>query len=223
MTDHLKKKDMENWFPMIPNYDLDIDEYLKLNKTNWTVDPSNAALLIYDMQNYWLRRFEDSSKIIGQVARVRTACKNAGIPIIFAGARKARNHAERGVALDVWGPGIGWSTDALPDDMEISAVLAPQEDEYMVIKRKFSAFVGSDLQDILNRLNRKQLIMCGIYAHHGCMITAIDAYMRNFQVFYTGDALADFTHDGHDMALRYISEVVGQIASVSQIEEWTKK
>jgi len=92
-----------------------------------------------------------------------------------------------------------------------------------VQKRKYSAFFETDLEALLRRTNRSQLIMTGNYANHGCMVTTVDAYMRNYKVFFMADALGATNGEAHDMALRWVADTCGQIALtgdvVAQLED----
>lgn len=64
----------------------------------------------------------------------------------------------------------------------------------------------TELLDILRQQGRDQLIVCGIYAHIGCLMTACEAFMQDVQPFFVADAVADFSADKHRMALAYAAE-----------------
>ena len=215
MTD--KQKQTGRFFPHIEPYEINAEDYLKLNKSKWTVSAAEAALLIYDMQNWYVDRYADPKPLLANIGRLREACTRAGMPVFFAAARKVRTLAERGIAYDLWGPGIGAVEDAEDEDDAFPSVLTPAPSDFVVPKRKYSAFYDTDFETLLRHTNRSQLIICGVYARHGCMITAVEAYMRNFKVFFVADALGDMSPEGHDMALRYVAEVCGQIAATDQI------
>ena len=209
-------------FPNIPAYELDFKSYLGLNRCNWSVDSSQAVLLIYDMQTWYVNRYEDPSRLVSQIVRLRASADAAGVPTIFAKAAPVSHLAERGIARDLWGDGIGAVHDAESTDEEIYCELKPRPDDFIILKRKYSAFFETNLEALLRRMNRSQIILCGNYANHGCMTTAVDAYMRNFKVFFVADALGAFDAASHELALKWVADVCGQIALTESVESALK-
>ena len=207
----------ENYFPPIPAYDVDHEAYLNLNKVDWSVDPKQAALLIYDMQKWYVERYGAPGDLIPNINALRTAARDAGMPVIFAVADPVHHVAERGIALDMWGPGIGAAKDAEKGDDDMHPDLTPDPQDFILPKRKYDAFFETDFEAMLRRMNRTQLVICGNYANHGCMVTAVAAYIRNFRVFYTSDALGALDFASHDMAMRWVADVCGKICLTKDV------
>ncbi len=44
---------------------------------------------------------------------------------------------------------------------------APCADEYLIEKPRHSAFFQTELEPTLRKMNRDQVIVCGVFAHHG--------------------------------------------------------
>jgi isochorismate hydrolase len=201
---------------LIPEYRMPDSSVLGLNRVDWHFDPGAAILLIHDMQNYWIEPFEQPDVMVNNIRLLRQQAGQQGIPVVFTGMKVARNDAERGLAYDMFGPGIGRTSDAKPRDHEIIAALAPSDGEHLLLKTKYSAFFQTDLEQMLGAWQRQQIILCGVFAHHGCMITAVDGYMRDYQVFFVADALGDHSQESHHMALEYVARVCGQIVFASK-------
>ncbi|WP_326827313.1 MULTISPECIES: isochorismatase family protein [unclassified Streptomyces] len=68
---------------------------------------------------------------------------------------------------------------------------------------RHNAFLRSHLGRMLRSAGRDQLIVCGVYAHLGVLLTAADAFMHDIQPFVVADAVADFSAEEHSMALRW--------------------
>jgi nicotinamidase-related amidase len=85
-----------------------------------------------------------------------------------------------------------------------------------VIKKRYSAFYGTNLDEALKRLNVDTLILAGIKTHACIRMTAIDAYQRDWMVTVASDCVNSHDQEHHDVSLRYMRE---QIASVMTNEE----
>ena len=104
-----------------------------------------------------------------------------------------------------------------PDDRSVVSELAPAPGDWMFRKLRYSAFFRSDLLDRMRRSGRDQLIVCGVYAHVGVLITAVDAFSHDLQTFLVADAVADFTAGYHRMALEYAAERCASVVTTRQV------
>ncbi|PHP94211.1 isochorismatase [Pantoea agglomerans] len=203
--------------PQLTSYPLPAATELPNNKVKWTLEPGRAALLIHDMQRYFLNFWGDNSPLVEQVvdniARLRRYCKAQGIPVFYTAQPNAQSDEDRALLNDMWGPGL----NKHPDQQKIVDALAPDEDDQVLTKWRYSAFHRSPLESILQEMGRDQLIITGVYAHIGCLTTATDAFMRNIQPFMVADALADFSREEHMMALTYTAGRSGKVVMTADL------
>ncbi|HEI8866571.1 TPA: isochorismatase [Serratia odorifera] len=203
--------------PKLNDYALPTAAEMPANKVNWAFEPQRAALLIHDMQQYFLNFWGQDSALIKQVvdniASLRRYCKAQGIPVFYTAQPNEQSAEDRALLNDMWGPGL----NKHPEQQAVVAALAPDADDTVLVKWRYSAFHRSPLQDILQESGRDQLVICGVYAHIGCLTTAIDAFMRNIKPFMVADGLADFSRDEHLMALRYTAGRCGRVVTTADL------
>ncbi len=206
--------------PRIAPYPLPQATELPQNRVRWRPHPQRAALLIHDMQEYFLDFYDRSAhpipELIAQVERLRQAAYQLAIPVIYTAQPAQQSAAERGLLNDLWGPGL----TALPESdgrAAIAAPLAPGADDTVLVKWRYSAFQRSPLQQLLEQQGRDQLIICGVYAHIGCQATAVDAFMRDIQPFLVADACADFSAPHQQQALNYVAQRCGVTLSLADL------
>lgn len=205
--------------PKLAAYKLPTADELPKNKVGWSIDPKCAALLIHDMQDYFLDFWgEDSAFIrdlVHKVQELRKFCKSVGIPVYYTAQPVEQSPEDRALLSDVWGPGI----TAHPSRKNVVSALEPEADDKVLVKWRYSAFQRSPLEDLLKQSGRSQLIICGVYAHIGCMATAVDAFMRDIKPFLVADALADFSREKHLTALEISAGSCGKVVMLDQIVE----
>jgi len=191
--------------PVAVYYPMPLSSEIPEGNVVWEPDAQRAALLIHDMQKFFLAPFpEDQAPridLVQNVARLRQKCLELGIPVAYTAQPGSMTDEQRGLLKDFWGSGM----NSEPEHRNMIEELTPL-DEPVFTKWRYSAFHRSDLLAYLNSLSRDQLIICGVYAHVGCLMTACDAFAHDIQPFLVADAVADFSRAYHDMALTYAAE-----------------
>ena len=76
-------------------------------------------------------------------------------------------------------------------DCAIADAVAPDTESCMIEKSRHSVFFKTPLEELLRKMNRDQVVFCGVFAHHDVMVSTINGYMRNFQMTLVADALGD--------------------------------
>ena len=188
--------------PAITPYPMPAESELPANRAAWRPDPRRAALLIHDMQRYFVNFFpagEPATALVANTRRLREQATELGMPVIYTAQPGAMSRDQRGLLHDIWGPGMS----ADPHGRQIIDELAPTGRDVVLTKWRYSAFNRSNLAGILGDQGRDQLVICGIYAHVGILMTALDAFSMDIEPFLVADAVADFTPQEHRMTLGY--------------------
>ncbi|NTX58096.1 isochorismatase family protein [Myxococcus sp. CA039A] len=203
--------------PAITPYPMPGAADLPKNKVAWTPDPKRAVMLIHDMQRYFVEAFTPGqspvTELVPNIQRLRAHCLSLGIPVVYSAQPGGQTPEQRGLLLDFWGGGINGG----PLQKQIIDALTPGEGDVQLTKWTYSAFRRTDLLEMMRARGKDQLIICGIYAHIGCLQTASDGFMSNIQPFLVADALGDFSLAHHQLALSYASQLCAVTTTTQQV------
>lgn len=203
--------------PTIEPYPMPTQGDLPANTASWSVDPSRAVLLVHDMQYYFLRPFPAGASpvdaLLGNAVRLRQTCARLGVPVAYTAQPGDMTEEQRGLLKDFWGPGMS----AGPRDRAVVDELAPGPDDTVFTKWRPSAFFRTGLLELLRDTGRDQLIVCGVYAHVGILMTTGEACAHDIRTFVVGDAVADFTSNGHRMTLEYVATRCGMAVTTQTV------
>jgi bifunctional isochorismate lyase / aryl carrier protein len=202
----------------IADYPMPTPAQMPQNKTAWKLDTARAVLLMHDMQNYFLNFYQPNSPLIQTLIQNLQALRNWAtqqqIPVVYTAQPHQQNPQQRALLNDVWGSGI---TTAPAEEQKIVAALTPRPADIVLTKWRYSAFQRTDLHTYMHNWQRNQLIIGGVYAHIGCMLTAAEAFMQDIQTFFIADALADFSAQQHQNALNYVASCCGQVTTTAAL------
>ncbi|WP_429077225.1 isochorismatase family protein [Aeromonas veronii] len=204
-------------------YPLPTAEELPTGRVNWPFEPGRAALLVHDMQHYFVDFYGPDNPLINQVIdHIATLIRQAralGMPVVYTAQPAEQSQADRALLNDMWGPGL----TRAPERQPIVSALAPEPQDTVLTKWRYSAFCRSPLVELMAEWGRDQLVICGIYGHIGVMQTAVDAFMRDIRPFLVADAIADFSREDHLLALSYVSRNAGRVITVAEVMTASKR
>jgi isochorismate hydrolase len=177
---------------------------LPANTARWTVDPDRAVLLMHDMQRYFLRPLPAPlrDRLVRNAALLRERGTALGVPVAYTAQPGGMTDEQRGLLKDFWGPGMRVD----PEDRQVVEPLAPGVGDWTFTKWRYSAFFRSSLLERMRAAGRDQLVVCGVYAHVGVLMTAVEAFSHDIQPFLVADAVADFSAEYHRLAIEYAAQ-----------------
>ncbi len=199
----------------IAAYPLPTTAELPISTAQWTLDSRRAVLLVHDMQRYFLAPFASSVRdpLVRHCVLLRERCAALGIPVFYTAQPGGMTDEERGLLKDFWGPGMRVD----PIDRQIVAELAPRPADQLLTKWRYSAFFRSDLLAQMRDQGRDQLIVCGVYAHVGVLVTALEAFTNDIQPFLVADAVGDFSAEYHRLALDYAAARCSVVTTTEEV------
>ena len=90
----------------------------------------------------------------------------------------------------------------------LAELLAPEREDYFVLKPKHSAFYSTTLSLVLEYLKVRRLVLTGFAGDACVLISAVDAYMRDFEIFVPRDCHRVRSPVENRRALAYMARVL---------------
>jgi ureidoacrylate peracid hydrolase len=192
------------------------------------IDPRKAALVVIDMQNYFVKQGHQSEvplarEIVPNINRLAAELRRRGGHVAWVrnGTNDTREswsnyhnylqspeRAERRLkSMEIGEDGYAfWHlNDIRPEDAQIT-------------KKRYSAFIqgSSNLEHHLRDRGIDTLLISGTATNVCCESTARDGMMLNFKVVMVADGLATHTDEEHNATL---SNFYGQFGDVQTVDE----
>jgi nicotinamidase-related amidase len=108
-------------------------------------------------------------------------------------------------------------TGARPADWaEFAPELGVSPGDYIVTKRQWGAFFGTDLDLQLRRRGIGTIVLCGISTNIGVETTAREAYQLAYNQIFITDAMTASSKEEHDATCSYIFPRIGKLRTTQQ-------
>jgi nicotinamidase-related amidase len=165
-----------------------------------------SALLLVDVLNPMdfpggPALLKQAMKLVPPITSLRRRWRKRGLPVIFANDNQGRWRFDLARIVQLC------TRDAAPG-APFARELLPEPEDYFVLKPQQSAFHGSPLQDLLDDLGVRRLVIAGL-AGDGCVLaTAIDANIRKFACHVPADCIASETAARNRRALGLLKDTL---------------
>jgi ureidoacrylate peracid hydrolase len=195
-------------------------------------DPTHAALLVIDMQNAFCRDDGSFAKMTADTPLSIAMCQAAipacrklvaharanNIPVIYTRYVYNTDYTDGGILVEKYPDIPTYQSLAKGSwDAEIIDELAPQPDDIILDKSRYSAFYGTNLASILEDRGITHLIVCGVTTNVCVESTVRDAAQADYHVIIASDATGEFTQARHDAALEILDYGFATVTTTDEI------
>ena len=172
-------------------------------------DCGKKAIIIVDMLNDFVTgslKCDRAQRIIPPLMKLIKEARKNNIPVVYSNDAHIRGIDHE---LKLWGDHAIAGTEGA----KVIPELEPEEGDYIVPKRRYSGFYGTDMDMLLRELDIDTVILTGMHAHMCVRHTAADAYYRGYNIIVPTDGVDSFTEEDYQAGLKYLREVYGAVIS----------
>jgi len=103
---------------------------------------------------------------------------------------------------------------------EVIDELKPAESDFIIRKRRYSAFYETDLDLLLRELKVDTLVVVGLVTDICVQHTVADAFFRGYRIIIPKDCVEALTEEAQERGIKYLQRIYGcEITTVSDLME----
>lgn len=181
-----------------------------------TIDATTTALVIIDLQKGIVRRDtapRATSVVVQNAALLTEAFRKNSMPVFLV---RVTPSVDRRDALHPIAE-ITPPAPTSPDFAEIVPELGSAESDFIITKRQWGAFYGTELDLQLRRRGIRTIVLCGISTNVGVESTARAAYEHGYDQIFVEDAMAAMSAEEHAMTITKIFPRIGLVRTTEDV------
>lgn len=168
-------------------------------------DNSSALLLIDVINDFEFvggeSMFRHGLPAAKNIRQLKLRAKRCDVPVIYV-------NDNFGKWQDDFRTTVRHGLDPACRGSQIVKLLQPDHDDYFVLKPRHSAFYSTTLEVLLGQLAVDTLVLCGFSTDICLLLSASDAYMREYTLFTPCDCAASIKSADHQYAMNYMARVL---------------
>lgn len=181
-------------------------------------DPT--ALLVIDMQRDFLDpgapvETPGGLALVPAINRLARAARAAGVPVVFTHERHRADRSDFGIELE-YEP--AHCLEGTPGAELTPALEVDPRDYHVTSKRRYDAFLGTDLDGLLRSLGVGALVVVGVCTDICVASTVQHARNLDYRVFVARDGVAGTSPERHEAALLCLSHVFARLTTLAEAE-----
>ena len=201
-----------------------------LTELRSAVDPNHTAVLVIDVQNDFCapgghteanlgNNVADCQAVVEPIVRLVAGARRAGVVIIWVKADYDRTylsppiHARqvaRGIANAYCVAGT-WGAEFYR--------VSPEDGDMVVEKHRHSAFIGTELEQMLRDRGIRTVVVAGVQTHVCIESSLRDASARGYYIVVPADCVGSFDRELHDKTLRCVEMHFGDVVGSNDLVE----
>jgi nicotinamidase-related amidase len=181
------------------------------------LDKSKTALVVIDLQKGIMGRQTvpyASEIVLRNAAALAAVFRQNGMPVFLVRVTPSPDWKD---ALRPIADAAMPAQTPPPDWAEIVPEMGPKQGDFVITKRQWGAFYGTDLDLQLRRRGMAAIVLCGIATEFGVESTARDAYERGYEQIFARDAMAGLHVESHANAVERIFPRLGRVRATEEI------
>jgi nicotinamidase-related amidase len=176
-----------------------------------------SAIIVVDVINDFVTGVLGSKraeKIVPKVKHLLDFAREKKIPIIYTCDTHLPNLDSE---FEVWPLHAMVGTKGA----EVVDELKPKKGDFIVHKRRYSSFFGTDLDTLLRELDVEVVVLVGLVTDICVQHTAADAFFRGYHIIIPEDGVETITEELQKTSLKYMKRVYG--AKITTTEKLLKQ
>lgn len=157
----------------------------------------------------------DSKQVISHVVSLADVFRKNNMPVFFVRVTPSPD------LKDALKPSTDIPAQVRNNDADYATIvpeLGPKDGDFIITKRQWGAFYGTELDLELRRRGIEMIVLCGVSTNIGVESTARFAYEYGYQQIFVSDAMASAKSiEEHETTLKYIFPRIGRIRTTADI------
>jgi nicotinamidase-related amidase len=179
---------------------------------------NKPTLIVIDMLNDFLQTWAPAARqrLVQATNELVGILRNHKRPVIWV--RQEFRPDLKDALPEMRAKGIRITIQGTPA-CQIASDLAVDPSDTVLIKKRYNAFFGTTLDQVLADLRPDGLVLAGISTHACIRMAAIDAYQRDWRVILAADCVGSYDQEHHEISLRYMKDKIASVMSNEEIQK----
>lgn len=165
---------------------------------------NQLAITIVDVQRDFFKdpdMAQEKERLVEKINELTQMARLNNIPVIWVRQefKEDLSDAYLGLRRD----GIKITIKGNPGSELLPELVIDDNDDY-IVKKRYSAFFGTELRELLESKGVKRVIVGGVKTHNCVRMTVIDAYQNDYDVILATDCLADIGDEHDEITINFL-------------------
>lgn len=175
------------------------------------------VLIVIDMLNDFLKRWDraDRERLVSAINDLVEIMRKTSRPIIWVRQEFESDLSDAFPEMRAKNIHI---TIKGTEGCEIDSQLNVAPGDILIIKKRYSAFYGTTLDEVLGQLKPDSIVIAGINTHACIRTSVIDAYQRDWPLVLATDCVDSYDREHHQVSLNYMKDKLAVFRTNREIE-----